>query len=79
MRRMDFTTAAGVPIYGGVRRNDIEAFRKEAKLGQRMEGGVLIGNYRDYALIQRAHTKEAILWKDILLGLCKPRDLKGGE
>ena len=65
------------PVYGGIRKSDIEVYRNGTKIGDYIEGGTVVGKYRNFVLVERCNkTREARLWKDLILGLYKAKELK---
>ena len=62
------------PIYGGIRETEIAVRQRETEIGQELMGGRVIGKHRHFVLIQRRNVREAILWKDLILGTYRTRE-----
>ncbi len=65
------------PIYGGIRETEIAVRQRETEIGQEIMGGTVIGKYPCFVLIQRRNMREAILWKDLILGTYQAKELRG--
>ena len=74
---MQYSYVGRAPIYGGVRKIDVDVIRENTKIGDRIEGGTVVGKYRNFVLVRRrSGCREAIRWVDLLTGLYKPKDLE---
>ena len=65
------------PIYGGIRESEIEAYKSEVKIGQTVMGGKVLKKFKHFVLIKRRNIREAILWKDLILGTYQAKELRG--
>lgn len=64
------------PIYGGIRESEIIAKQRETEIGQEVMGGKVVGKYKHFVLIKRRNMREAILWKDLILGTYQAKEPK---
>ena len=75
---MQYSYVGRAPIYGGIRKIEIDVIRETTKIGDRIEGGTMVGKYPHIVLIRRKNGyREAIQWVDLLTGQYKPKDLEG--